>query len=77
MMLDKRSVDFLLRLGDDQLIAVIKKLAADAGVDISSLNISHEQIAAIRQALSIATDDDLKRASELLRNFKGSGGKNV
>lgn len=76
MMLDKRSVDLLLHLGDDQLIAVIKKLAADAGVDISSLNISHEQIATIRQALSVATDDDLKRASELLRNFKGSGGRN-
>ena len=74
MMLDKRSVDMLLRLNDEQLIAVIKRLASEAGVDTNSLNISPAQISGIRQALAIATDDDLKRAAELLKNFKGSQG---
>ena len=73
-MLDKRSVDMLLRLNDEQLIAVIKRLASEAGVDTNSLNISPTQISGIRQALAIATDDDLKRAAELLKNFKGSQG---
>ena len=72
MMLDKRSVDMLLHLNDDQLITVIKRLAADAGVDVGKLNISPSQIAGIRQALSVATDEDLGRAAELLKNFKGS-----
>ena len=74
MMLDKRSVDMLLRLNDEQLIAVIKRLASEAGVDTNGLNISPAQISGIRQALAIATDDDLKRAAELLKNFKGSQG---
>ena len=74
MMLDKRSVEMLLRLSDDQLIAVIKKLASDAGIDTSSLNISGAQIASIRQALSVATDEDLKRATSLIDKFRGSNG---
>lgn len=72
MMLDKKSVEMLLRLSDDQLVSVIRRLAAEAGVDVSSLNISQSQIAGIRHALSVATDDDLGRAAELLKNFKGS-----
>ena len=75
MMLDKRSVEMLLKLSDDQLVAVIRRLAADAGVDIGGLNISHAQIQGIRQALSVATDDDLKRASDILGGLKGSKGK--
>ncbi len=75
MMLDKNSVELLLRLGDDQLISVIKKLAASAGVDVSTLEITPTQLAAIRQALSIATDEDLRHASELLQNFKNSQGQ--
>lgn len=75
MMLDKRSVELLLHLPDDQLVMIIKKLASDAGVDVKNLDISKEQISGIRNALSIATDDDLKRASELISNFKNSQGK--
>ncbi len=75
MMLDKNSVELLLRLGDDQLISVIKRLAAGAGVDVSNMQITPTQLAGIRQALSLATDDDLRRASELLQNFKGAQGK--
>lgn len=75
MMLDKKSVELLLRLGDDQLIAVIKRLASGAGVDTNNLEISPSQLAGIRQALSLATDDDLRRASELLQNFKGAQGQ--
>ena len=76
MMLDKNSVQLLLRLGDDQLISVIKRLAENAGVDVSTLQITPTQLAGIRQALSIATDEDLQHASELLQNFKNSQGLN-
>jgi len=72
MMLDKKSVDLLLRLGDDQLVAIIKKLASDAGVNVSGINPSKEQIAGIRQALSLATDEDLKRAADLLQSFENT-----
>ena len=70
MMLDKRSVDMLLSLDDARLCAVIKKLAQDAGIDPSGINIGPDQIAGIRKALAGATDEDLLRAGELLKNFK-------
>ena len=76
MILDKKSVEMLLHLNDDQLIAIIRKLALEAGVNVANLNPSKEQIAGIRQALSLATDDDLKRAADLLQNFKNTQPKN-
>lgn len=72
MMLDKKSMELLLRLGDDGLVAVIKKLASEAGLDPNSINPSKEQINGIRAALSTATDDDIKRASEMIQSFKGA-----
>ena len=70
MMLDKRSIDMLLALDDSKLVLVIKKLAGDAGIDPSTINIGKEQLAGIRKALSSATDIDIARASELLKSFQ-------
>ena len=75
MMLDKNNVEMLLKLNDDQLMAVIRRLAADAGVDLSSLDVSHAQLQGIRRALSVAGEEDLKRAVEMIGRLKGSGGK--
>lgn len=71
-MLDKNSVELILRLGDDGLVAVIKRLAAGAGLDPDSIHLSQQQINGIRQALSCATDEDIKRASEIIQSFKGA-----
>lgn len=70
MMLDKRSIDMLLSLDDVRLAAVIKKLASDAGIDPSSVNIGTEQITGIRKALQMATDEDIARAGELIKSYK-------
>ena len=72
MTLDKKSLEMLLGLDDAGLILVIKKLAADAGLDPRSINIGEKEIAGIRAALSSATNGDLSRASELIRQFKNS-----
>ncbi len=74
-MLDKKSVEMLLRLPDEHLILIIKKLASDAGVDVKNINITKEQLGGIRSALSLATDSDLQRASELLQNYRDAQGK--
>lgn len=75
MMLDKKALDMLLTLDDGKLALVIQKIAADAGVPAQSLNIGPSEIAGIRAALSMATDSDLKRAGELIKNYK-NGKKN-
>ena len=72
MTLDKKAVEMLLALDDRSFAAVIKRLAKDAGIPVDSLNLSESQIAGIRTALSLANEDDLKRASELIGNFKNT-----
>ena len=69
-MLDKRSIDMLLSLDDAKLTAVIKKLASDAGIDPSTINVGRDQLVGIRKALSSATDIDIARAGELLKSFQ-------
>jgi len=73
-MLDKNAVNLLLSLDDTKLAAVINKLATDAGIPPNSLNLGATELAGIRSALSMATDSDLKRAGELINNYKN--GKN-
>lgn len=70
MMLDKKSLDMLLSLDDKRLAMVIGRLASDAGIDPSTLKLGKEELAGIRAALSMATDSDLSRATELIRNYK-------
>ena len=70
MMLDKRAIDMLLCLDDAKLALVIKKLAADAGVDPSAINLGEKELSGLRAALSTATDSDISRASELLKSYK-------
>ena len=75
MMLDKRAIDMLLSLDDARLGLVIKKLAADAGIDPSALNLGEKELSGLRAALSVATDSDIARASELLKSYN-DGKKN-
>ena len=73
MTLDKKAVEKLLALNDKQLELVIKKLTAEAGIDPAALQINAANIAALRAALSMATDEDLKRATEQLAKMQKGG----
>lgn len=70
MNLDKNSIGKLLALDDARLAVVIRQLASSAGISPSSLNLGQSELNAIRQALSMATEGDLSRAAELIKNFK-------
>lgn len=70
MQLDKRTLQKMLSLSDEQLTAVIRTLAESSGLDLSSFNIRPDDINSIRTALSGATDEDLVRATEQLRDFR-------
>lgn len=73
MTLDRNAVERLLALNDKQLAIVIKKLTAEAGIDPGALQINASNIAALRAALSMATDEDLKRASEQIARMQRGG----
>ena len=73
MTLDRNAVNQLLSLNDKQLAIVIKKLASEAGIDASAVQINAANIKAIRTALSMATDEDLARAAEQIANMQKGG----
>lgn len=73
MTLDRNAVEKLLALNDRQLTLVIRKLTAEAGIDPALIQITPSNIQALRTALSMATDEDLARASEQLSKL----GKNA
>ncbi|MBQ7321906.1 MAG: hypothetical protein IJW99_07395 [Clostridia bacterium] len=71
MKMDRNAVEALLAMEDEQLRAVIRSLAARAGVDLGALQISADDIAGVRHALRSATDEDIARAAEQLRQAGG------
>ena len=65
MKLDRNAVSTLLSLDDDQLRAVIRGLAARSGVSMDALHISENDIAGIRRALRMATDEDIGKRADV------------
>lgn len=73
MTLDRNAVNKLLALNDKQLALVIQKLVAEAGIDPATLQINTSNIAAVRAALSMATDADLEMAAKQLGKMPKGG----
>jgi hypothetical protein len=70
MKLDKNAVSRLLALNDAQLQAVIVRLAGENGIDLAGLSIRPSDIAGVRRALEMATDEDISRAAEQLGQLR-------
>ena len=70
MQLDKRALERLLSLNDEQLKNVIRSLGENAGLDLESFQISADDVGSIRHALSHATYDDIARAYEQLNRYR-------
>lgn len=68
MQLDKKSIDRLLKLNDDQLRAVIGKLLTEYGVDITRVPLATMDMSVLRGLLQMASEDDIAR---LMQAFGG------
>jgi hypothetical protein len=66
MQLDKKSLDRLLKLNDDQLRGVLGKLLSEYGVDVSRVPLHQMDMTALRAVLSAATDEDITRFVQML-----------
>ena len=75
MQIDRKQLERLLNLNDRQLEHVIKKLAAESGIDPSVLNINPNDISSVRRALAGATDEDIRMITKQYEDFKKNGGK--
>ena len=70
MQIDRKAIERMLSLKDEQLKAVIRSLADNAGLDLSSFQISNNDVESIRRALSNATDADIAKAAEQINQHR-------
>lgn len=70
MKLDKDKLSQIAALPDESLWQIIRALGISSGIDLSSVNVTSAQIAKIRSALGIMTDDDISRATEIISAAK-------
>ncbi|MBR2353199.1 MAG: hypothetical protein IKA76_01695 [Clostridia bacterium] len=64
MQIDRKALEQLLAMNDRQLKSFIERLARSGGIDPREFNMDPSSIQSIRQALSGATDEDLRRVAE-------------
>ena len=70
MKIDKEKLNQIASLPDESLWQIIRALGVSSGIDLSGVSVSREQIAKIRSALGIVTDDDIARAKEIISDSK-------
>lgn len=64
MNFNKKAISQLLTLDDESLIGVIKGIAIEAGVDPSKISLKPSDVANIRAALSVASNEDIAKFAE-------------
>ena len=69
MQLDRKMIDRLLAMNDEQLTAFIRGIAANAGIDAALLGMTPDNVQGLRRALGAAGDDDLAELEGIYRNY--------
>ncbi len=75
MPLDRKQLDRLLTLDDNRLRAVLGRLLASYGVDVSRVPLDTLDVGALRALLQNATDEDIERFLQMFnaKNAAPSG----
>lgn len=76
MQFDKKMLDRLLTMNDQQLTDLIRKIATESGIDPSTLGIDPKSVSSIRQALGSATEADMQQLSQVYDTYKQNKRKN-
>ena len=71
MKIDKKTVDKILTLNDDQLWKIIQAVASKSGIDKSLER--PKDMSKIRSTLSSLSEDDVTRITELFKKGKLDG----
>ena len=64
MNLNKKALERIRSLNDEELAALIRSVAAEAGVDSSRLSLSQSELASLRSALAVASIEDVARLAQ-------------
>lgn len=61
MNFNRDSLKKVLALGDEELAQIVREIAAESGVDTSSIVLGKPELAKLRAVLSLASDEDISR----------------
>ena len=75
MKLDKKSLDRLLALNDEQLRSVLRGLLKEYGIDPTTIPLEQFDMGKLRVALSGATEEDVQRFMTMLSGSGGAHGR--
>lgn len=70
MQLDRKKLDRLLGMSDEQLGALVQSIAKESGIDPAMLGLNPDNIQSIRHALGSATDEDLKELDQICNTYR-------
>ena len=70
MQIDKKMLDRLLTMNDEQLGELIKRIAAESGIDPAMLGINPENIQNIRAALGSANERDIRQLNQVYDSYR-------
>ena len=70
MQIDKKMLDRLLTLNDAELGELIRKIAAEAGIDPAALGMNPENITALRSALGSANPQQLEQYQQIYSEYR-------
>jgi hypothetical protein len=70
MQFNKNAINRLLSMSDEQLAQLVRQIAGESGLDLSSLGIDAGNIQALRQALGSATEEDLLRYRAIYDQYR-------
>ena len=70
MQIDQNTLARLLSLDDDKLGDVIRRIAAESGIDPLALGLDPNSIGQIRAALGSATNEDIARLNTVYEDYR-------
>lgn len=70
MEINKNTLSRMLSMDNTELWRTIRLIASTSGINLKDTQASAEDMAKIRTALSSVSGDDIKRALEILENYK-------
>lgn len=70
MQIDRNALNRILGMNDSQLAALITQIAQETGIDPAALGLNPQNIASVRQALSGATEDDIRKLDALYADYR-------
>ncbi len=72
MKIDKKTIDMVLKMNDDQLWKAIQLVAKKSGVESFSSMQRPSDMTKIRQTLASLSDEQIQNALEMMKKGKGN-----